>query len=152
MDVFLGDLRQFGIGNVIKDHWVKSLLSQADPNEPPHGLIQSQEASGDSQSGKSVEGSREIQKTFVYTCIQACTQNDIGHSRIVLSCKEPSKVLESSIGAYKQVRASFGQGTKQVSFQALVKASFSNKELPFFKELPTKPLKLSSRECLSRAS
>ena len=42
--------------------------------------------------------------------------------------------------------------TKQVSFQAFVKASLSNKELPFFKELPTKPLKLLSRECLSRAS
>ncbi|RVW98231.1 Transposon Tf2-12 polyprotein [Vitis vinifera] len=50
------------------------------------------------------------------------------------------------------VRASFGQGTKQVSIQALVKASLSNKELPFFKELPTKPHKLSSHKCLSRAS
>ena len=123
-------------------------VSQADSNEPPHGLIQSQEAFGDSQSGKSVEGSREaqrnphnstqcgrherslrlsreFQKSLVYTCIQACTQNDVGHFRIVLSCKEPSKVPKSSIGAYKQVRASFGQGTKQVSFQALVKAFLS---------------------------
>ena len=42
-----------------------------------------------------------------------------------MNCKEPSKVLESSIGAYKYVRASFGQGTKQVSIQALVKVSLS---------------------------
>ena len=104
----------------------------------------------DGRYERSLGLSREFQKSLVYTCIQACTQNDVGHSRIVLSCKEPSKVPESSIGAYKQVRASFGQGTKQVSIQALVKDSLS--QLPFFKGLPTKLLKLLSRECLSRAS
>ena len=57
---------------------------------------------------------REFQRSLVYSCTQVCTQNDVGYSRIFLNCKEPSKVSKSSIGAYKQVRASFGQDTKQV--------------------------------------
>ena len=48
-----------------------------------------------------------------------------------LNCKEPSKVLERSIGAYKFERkggrdrggGSFGQDTKQVSFLSTCKAS-----------------------------
>ena len=71
--------------------------------------------------------SREFQRFFAYSYTQACTQNCVGCSKIFLICKEPSKVPESSISAYKQMRASFGQGTKQVSSKALVKLPLSNK-------------------------
>ena len=89
--------------------------------------------------------SREFQKSLVYSCTQACTQNCIGCSRLFLSCKEPSKVPESSIGDYNQVRASFGQSTKQVSSKALVK-------LPFYKSCLLCLLKLPSHKHLSLAS
>ena len=52
--------------------------------------------------------SKEFQRSLVYSCTQTYTQNCVGCSRIFLICEKPSKVLESSIGAYKQVRASFG--------------------------------------------
>ena len=71
--------------------------------------------------------SKEFQRSLVYSCTQACTLNCVESSRLFLSCKEHSKVPKSSIGAYKQVKASFGQGTKQVSSKALVKLPLSNK-------------------------
>ena len=58
---------------------------------------------------------REFQRSLVYSCTQGCTQINVGSFRILLICKEPSKVPESSIGAYKQVRPSFGLGTTQIT-------------------------------------
>ena len=116
----------------------------------PMGLYRAQEASGDSYTQSLVGGvwkvlemPREVHTSLHYGGKHEKVQGFLENSRDLLYiglyielcrlfqnlliCKEPSKVPKSSIGAYKQVRASFGQGTKQVSFQAPVKASLSNK-------------------------
>ncbi|RVW54268.1 hypothetical protein CK203_080192 [Vitis vinifera] len=85
------------------------------------------------KNGKSVEGSREVWRS------PHILHYGGRHKR------SPGFLEKSRRLLYILVRASFGQGTKQVSIQALVKAFLSNK-LPFFKELPTKLLKLLSRD------
>ena len=54
-----GNFVHLRVMGTVSSHYRSNLISQAYSNEPPHRLIQSQEASGDSQSGKGVEGSRE---------------------------------------------------------------------------------------------
>ena len=143
-----------------------SYMSQDASNDPPHGLIQEvgsfQRSLEASTLSYKLEEYGSFQRglemsTHLYTWLgehwnsvgwfqnlpkSSCTQTSVGASRLFLSCKEPSKVPESSIGAYKQVRLSFGQDTTQKppnslpnqasDFpKALVKLPLSNKSFHF---------------------
>ena len=50
---------------------------------------------------RGVQGFLENSKSFLYILVHRLVHRIVGCSRIFMNCKEPSKVLESSISAYK---------------------------------------------------